>query len=146
MVAKKDLPKIAFWTRNRHYEFMVMLFSLTNVPMVFMNLMNRVFQDCPGGKKALRKMLSTWIELKSIDWYFVSITGYCALTPPFRSTFLPEFHFFYFILSLFPCHIFLLTHSKSADCLLMHLYCLLSSLYHLWGSLPISSFTLIASS
>ena len=31
--------------RYRHYEFLVMLFGLTNSPTAFMDLMNRVFQS-----------------------------------------------------------------------------------------------------
>ncbi|GKD32454.1 putative reverse transcriptase domain-containing protein [Tanacetum coccineum] len=41
-VRDEDIPKIAFRTRYRHYEFEVMPFGLTNVPAVFMDLMNRV--------------------------------------------------------------------------------------------------------
>ena len=39
-----DIPKTAFRTRYGHYEFLVMSFSLTNAPVAFMDLMNRVFQ------------------------------------------------------------------------------------------------------
>ena len=38
-----DVPKTAFRTRYGHYEFLVMLFGLTNAPAAFMDLMNRVF-------------------------------------------------------------------------------------------------------
>ncbi|GKF41024.1 putative reverse transcriptase domain-containing protein, partial [Tanacetum coccineum] len=38
----EDIPKIAFKTRYRHYEFQVMPFGLTNATAVFMDLMNRV--------------------------------------------------------------------------------------------------------
>jgi Reverse transcriptase (RNA-dependent DNA polymerase) len=40
-----DVPKIAFRTRYGHYEFLVMSSGLTNVPIYFMGLMNRVFAD-----------------------------------------------------------------------------------------------------
>nr|GEV99463.1 putative reverse transcriptase domain-containing protein [Tanacetum cinerariifolium] len=41
-VRDEDIPKTAFRTRYGHYEFQVMLFGLTNEPVVFMDLMNRV--------------------------------------------------------------------------------------------------------
>ena len=41
----EDIPKMAFRTRYGHYEFLVMSFGLTNAPMTFMNLMNRVFRN-----------------------------------------------------------------------------------------------------
>ncbi|GJR93235.1 putative reverse transcriptase domain-containing protein [Tanacetum coccineum] len=41
-VREEDIPNTAFRTRYRHYEFQVMLFGLTNVPAVFMDLMNQV--------------------------------------------------------------------------------------------------------
>ncbi|KAI3678392.1 hypothetical protein L6452_37682 [Arctium lappa] len=41
-VREEDVPKTAFRTRYGHYEFLVMLFGLTNAPAVFMDLMNRV--------------------------------------------------------------------------------------------------------
>ena len=39
-----DVHKTAFRTRYGHYEFLVMLFGLTNAPAAFMDLMNRVFR------------------------------------------------------------------------------------------------------
>ena len=39
-----DVHKMAFRTRYGHYEFLVMLFWLTNAPAAFMDLMNRVFR------------------------------------------------------------------------------------------------------
>ena len=37
-----DVHKTTFKTRYGHYEFLVMLFRLTNAPAAFMDLMNRV--------------------------------------------------------------------------------------------------------
>ncbi|KAD4180443.1 hypothetical protein E3N88_29034 [Mikania micrantha] len=41
-IQEDDIPKTAFRTRYGHYEFMVIPFGLTNAPVVFMDLMNRV--------------------------------------------------------------------------------------------------------
>ncbi|GKB77973.1 reverse transcriptase domain-containing protein, partial [Tanacetum coccineum] len=41
-VRDEDIPKTAFRTRYEHYEFQVIPFGLTNAPVVFMDLMNRV--------------------------------------------------------------------------------------------------------
>ncbi|KAI3669908.1 hypothetical protein L6452_41382 [Arctium lappa] len=41
-VREEDVPKTDFRTHYGHYEFLVMSFGLTNVPAVFMDLMNRV--------------------------------------------------------------------------------------------------------
>ncbi|XP_075521441.1 uncharacterized protein LOC142554661 [Primulina tabacum] len=43
-VRKSDVHKMTFRMRYGHYEFMVMPFGLMNAPVIFMDLMNRVFQ------------------------------------------------------------------------------------------------------
>jgi hypothetical protein len=44
-VKEEDIPKTAFKTHYGHYEFLVMSFGLTNVPAIFMDMMNKVFHD-----------------------------------------------------------------------------------------------------
>jgi hypothetical protein len=44
-VKEEDIPKTAFKTHYGHYEFLVMSFGLTNVPTIFMDMMNKVFHD-----------------------------------------------------------------------------------------------------
>ena len=39
-----DVPRTAFRTQYGNYKFLVMPFRLTNAPVTFMDLMNRVFR------------------------------------------------------------------------------------------------------
>ena len=39
-----DVPKTTLRTRYSHYEFLVLPFGLTNAPVAFKDLMNRVFR------------------------------------------------------------------------------------------------------
>lgn len=42
-IREVDVSKTAFRTRYSHYEFLLMYFGLTNAPVAFMDLINRVF-------------------------------------------------------------------------------------------------------
>jgi hypothetical protein len=44
-IRPSDIPKMAFSTRYGLYEFTVMSFGLTNAPVYFINLMNKVFME-----------------------------------------------------------------------------------------------------
>jgi hypothetical protein len=44
-IRAKDVPKTTFTTRYMLYEFLVMSFRLTNAPVYFMNLMNKVLME-----------------------------------------------------------------------------------------------------
>ena len=43
-VRKEDIPKTAFQICYGYYEFLVIFFGLTNAPIAFMDLMNKVFK------------------------------------------------------------------------------------------------------
>jgi hypothetical protein len=44
-IKDEDINKTTFRTRYGHYEFTVVLFGLSNAPVVFMSLMNGVFRE-----------------------------------------------------------------------------------------------------
>ena len=43
-VRENNIPKTAFQTCYRHYEFLLMSYGLVNAPAAFVDLMNKVFK------------------------------------------------------------------------------------------------------
>ncbi|KAF5471929.1 hypothetical protein F2P56_008688 [Juglans regia] len=44
-IKDQDVPKTAFWTHYRHFEFLVIPFRLTNATTEFVDLMNQIFRQ-----------------------------------------------------------------------------------------------------
>ena len=44
-IREENIPKTTFRTHYGHYKFVVMSFGLTNAPVAFIDLINRVFKD-----------------------------------------------------------------------------------------------------
>nr|GEV20160.1 hypothetical protein [Tanacetum cinerariifolium] len=69
-VREECIPKTAFRTRYRHYEFQVMLFGLTNAPAVFIDLMNRA---SPKTATEIRQFLDL------VGYYRIFIEGFSKI-------------------------------------------------------------------
>ncbi|GKE68900.1 putative reverse transcriptase domain-containing protein [Tanacetum coccineum] len=73
-VCEEDIPKTAFRTRYGHYEFQVMLFGLTNAPVVFMDLMNRGINVDPAKIESVKDWESPKTETEIHQ--FLGLAGY----------------------------------------------------------------------
>nr|GEV73414.1 hypothetical protein [Tanacetum cinerariifolium] len=73
-VREGDIPKTTFRTRYGQYEFQVMPFGFTNVPVVFMDLMNRGIHVDPAKIGSIKDWASpkTATEIRQ----FLGLTGY----------------------------------------------------------------------
>ncbi|GJQ90175.1 retrotransposon protein, putative, ty3-gypsy subclass [Tanacetum coccineum] len=56
-VRGEDIPKTEFRTRYGHYEFQMMPFGLTNMPAVFMDLMNQTKEEHDSHLKLIMELL-----------------------------------------------------------------------------------------
>ncbi|GJV23580.1 arginine N-methyltransferase 1.1-like protein [Tanacetum coccineum] len=69
-VREEDIPKTAFRTRYRYFEFTVMPFVLTNAPTIFMDLMNRVLNSegiHVDPSKIEKYVDKSWITLEDLQ-------------------------------------------------------------------------------
>ncbi|GJX70063.1 hypothetical protein Tco_0307234 [Tanacetum coccineum] len=73
IVHEDDIPKTAFRTRYRHFEFTVMPFVLTNAPAIFIDLMNRVLRPyldkfIENFSKIAKSLTILTQKSKTFDW------------------------------------------------------------------------------
>ncbi|GKD96156.1 reverse transcriptase domain-containing protein [Tanacetum coccineum] len=73
-VCEEDIPKTAFRTRYGHNEFQVMLFGLTNAPVVFIDLMNQGIHVDPAKTKSIKDWASHKFTTEIRQ--FLGLTGY----------------------------------------------------------------------
>ncbi|GJR35052.1 putative reverse transcriptase domain-containing protein [Tanacetum coccineum] len=73
IVHEDDIPKTAFRTHYRHFEFTVMPFVLTNAPAIFIDLMNRVLRPyldkfIENFSKIAKSLTILTQKSKTFDW------------------------------------------------------------------------------
>ena len=71
-VRGEAVPKITFQTWYGHYGFLVMSFGLTNAPMTFMDLINRVFQNYLDAFVIVSLMISWYIRRIRVSIWIIS--------------------------------------------------------------------------
>ncbi|GKD56868.1 putative reverse transcriptase domain-containing protein, partial [Tanacetum coccineum] len=64
-IKAEDIPIIVFRTRYGHFEFQVVLFGLTNAPVVLMDLMNQIILELLKEEQLYAKLLKYefWLDL-----------------------------------------------------------------------------------
>ncbi|GJQ95919.1 putative reverse transcriptase domain-containing protein [Tanacetum coccineum] len=83
-VYDEDIPKTAFRTRYGHYEFQVMPLGLTNVPTVFMDLMNRTnFGVGQEGRIVCQVLKVRLLAVEGLAGYYrLFIKGFSKIAKP----------------------------------------------------------------
>ncbi|GJX74016.1 putative reverse transcriptase domain-containing protein [Tanacetum coccineum] len=75
-IKEEDIPIIAFRTRYGHFEFQVMPFVLTNVPAMFMDLMNRDEEEHGKHLKTILELLKKerlYVKFLKCDFWLDSV-------------------------------------------------------------------------
>lgn len=66
-VKESYISKITFWTKYGNFEFMVMLFGLTNALTLFIHFMNRVFKPYPKHVRCICYLLMMSLSISEVS-------------------------------------------------------------------------------
>ena len=83
-IREKDIPKPTLHTRYGNFEFLVMLFGLTNAPAYFMSMMNKVLMEFLDSSSWF-SLMTYWStrrmkkNIRNISTWFLTSSGniYC---------------------------------------------------------------------